>query len=109
MNKIANALYAGRKILLLLWVILIVGFGFYAAKLPSVLGGNGFEMKGMYKDTEQLLVNKFDVSEAQIIVLFEKKTEFLTRNSSKRSLSICKKQRTNQTRRKLTCQRLLTR
>ncbi|MBX4163115.1 MMPL family transporter [Priestia megaterium] len=73
MNKVANALYAGRKILLLLWIILIVGFGFYAAKLPSVLGGNGFEMKGMYKDTEQLLVNKFDVSEAQIIVLFEKK------------------------------------
>jgi RND superfamily putative drug exporter len=54
-------------------MILIVGFGFYAAKLPSVLGGNGFEMKGMYKDTEQLLVNKFDVSESQIIVLFEKK------------------------------------
>ncbi|WP_416234869.1 MMPL family transporter [Priestia megaterium] len=73
MNKVANALYAGRKILLILWIILIVGFGFYAAKLPSVLGGNGFEMKGMYKDTEQLLVNKFDVSEAQIIVLFEKK------------------------------------
>ncbi|MGZ0131993.1 MMPL family transporter [Priestia megaterium] len=73
MNKIANALYAGRKILLILWIILIVGFGFYAAKLPSVLGGNGFEMKGMYKDTEQLLVNKFDVSEAQIIVLFKKK------------------------------------
>ncbi|WP_421535793.1 MMPL family transporter [Priestia sp. D3YE.R1] len=73
MNKVSNALYAGRKILLLLWIILIVGFGFYAAKLPSVLGGNGFEMKGMYKDTEQLLVNKFDVSEAQIIVLFEKK------------------------------------
>ncbi|QTL51765.1 MULTISPECIES: MMPL family transporter [Priestia] len=73
MNKVANALYAGRKILLILWVILIVGFGFYAAKLPSVLGGNGFEMKGMYKDTEQLLVNKFDVSESQIIVLFEKK------------------------------------
>ncbi|MGG0462812.1 MMPL family transporter [Priestia aryabhattai] len=73
MDKVANALYASRKILLLLWIILIVGFGFYAAKLPSVLGGNGFEMKGMYKDTEQLLVNKFDVSEAQIIVLFEKK------------------------------------
>ncbi|WP_129709098.1 MMPL family transporter [Priestia megaterium] len=73
MNKVANALYAGRKILLILWIILIVGFGFYAAKLPSVLGGNGFEMKGMYKDTEQLLVNKFDVSKAQIIVLFEKK------------------------------------
>ncbi|MGE7303596.1 MMPL family transporter [Priestia megaterium] len=73
MNKVANALYAGRKFLLILWIILIVGFGFYAAKLPSVLGGNGFEMKGMYKDTEQLLVDKFDVSEAQIIVLFEKK------------------------------------
>ncbi|MFS0904810.1 MMPL family transporter [Priestia aryabhattai] len=73
MNKVANALYASRKILLILWMILIVGFGFYAAKLPSVLGGNGFEMKGMYKDTEQLLVNKFDVSESQIIVLFEKK------------------------------------
>lgn len=73
MNRVANALYASRKILLVLWIILIIGFGFYAAKLPSVLGGNGFEMKGMYKDTEQLLVDKFDVSEAQIIVLFEKK------------------------------------
>lgn len=73
MNRVANALYASRKILLVLWIILIIGFGFYAAKLPSVLGGNGFEMKGMYKDTEQLLVDIFDVSEAQIIVLFEKK------------------------------------
>ncbi|MED4115522.1 MMPL family transporter [Priestia megaterium] len=73
MNRVANALYASKKILLVLWIILIIGFGFYAAKLPSVLGGNGFEMKGMYKDTEQLLVDKFDVSEAQIIVLFEKK------------------------------------
>ncbi|MFF2442636.1 MMPL family transporter [Priestia megaterium] len=73
MNRVANALYASRKILLVLWIILIIGFGFYAAKLPSVLGGNGFEMKGMYKDTEQLLVDKFDVSEAQIIVLFEEK------------------------------------
>jgi len=109
MNKVANALYASRKILLVLWIILIIGFGFYAAKLPSVLGGNGFEMKGMYKDTEQLLVDKFDVSEAQIIVLFEKKDGVSDSKFQQTIAQYMQKAKENQTRRKSTYQRLLTR
>lgn len=52
MNKVVNVLYVSRKFLLILWIILIIGFGFYVVKFFFVLGGNGFEMKGMYKDIE---------------------------------------------------------
>ncbi|MBY6086332.1 MMPL family transporter [Priestia flexa] len=75
MEKLSTILYRYRKLFLAMWLVLIVTFGYFALKLPSVLGGNGFEMEGEFKQTQQLLVDEFDVSESQAIVLFEKKDD----------------------------------
>ncbi|TYR80668.1 MMPL family transporter [Priestia megaterium] len=72
MKKLAHLLYEYRKLFFVFWIVIIVGFGYFAMKLPSVLGGNGFEMDGEFKQTQQLLVDEFDVSESQVIAVFEK-------------------------------------
>jgi RND superfamily putative drug exporter len=50
--------------------MMIVGFGFFASRLPTVLSGNGFEYQGEYKQTNKLLEKDFGQPKSSIILLF---------------------------------------
>ncbi|MET1030045.1 MMPL family transporter [Domibacillus tundrae] len=60
------------KITLVLWLIAAVVFGFFAAKLPSKLEGDGFRTDGDYETVQQKLHDTFDFPEHTLLVLFEK-------------------------------------
>ncbi|MFD2442971.1 MMPL family transporter [Bacillus sp. CGMCC 1.16607] len=63
-----------RYLLAIIWAFLIIGFGFFAIKLPDVLSGNGFEYEGTYKQTNNLLKKEFGQGNIPVIILFERKT-----------------------------------
>lgn len=72
MNKIGSIIYRNRKVVLLFWVILLLVTGFFALRLPTVLGGNGFEYNGEYKKTRKVLEKDFNLPKSSIIIVFEK-------------------------------------
>ncbi|UII56353.1 MMPL family transporter [Cytobacillus spongiae] len=75
MIKWGNGVYRFRKIIIIIWVLVIGFFSFYAVKLPSVLGGNGFEYDGEFRKTKQILQEDFNQAESSIILFFEKEAE----------------------------------
>lgn len=75
MDKLGSFIFKYRKTVIFLWIGIILFFGFFALKLPSVLSGNGFEYDGEYKETKKLLENDFGEYESSVIVLFEKDRE----------------------------------
>lgn len=58
--------------MLIIWILVIFLFGFFALKLPTVLSGNGFEYKGEYNETRKILEEKFGHAKSTIILVFEK-------------------------------------
>jgi putative drug exporter of the RND superfamily len=88
MNQLGGFIYRYRKWTLAIWILIILGFGFFALKLSSVLSGNGFEFDGMYKETRHILEEEFGHPKSSIIVLFEREktisdeqwTKFLNAN-----------------------------
>lgn len=72
MNKLGQLVYRYRKAVIILWTVIILGFGYYATKLPAVLSGNGFEFDGEYNQTKTLLEKDFNYPRTSIIMLFEK-------------------------------------
>ncbi|WP_050179972.1 MMPL family transporter [Domibacillus robiginosus] len=60
------------KSILVLWLIMAVVFGFFAAKLPSKLEGDGFRTDGDYEAVQQELHETFHFPENTLLVLFEK-------------------------------------
>ncbi len=80
MRKLGQFMFRYKKTVILLWVALIAIFGFYAAKLPSVLSGNGFEFNGDYNQTRQILDDDFNQPKSVILVLFEKEKNIHTQD-----------------------------
>ncbi len=72
MRTFSNLFYRYRKMIVAVWFFLIIILSMFAVKLPSVLGGNGFEMEGSFKTTQKLLVDEFDMSQSQMIALFKR-------------------------------------
>lgn len=72
MKKLASVILKYKKAVLFIWIGIIIGFGFFALQLPSVLSGNGFEFDGEYKQTKKILEEDFGQHTSSIIVLFEK-------------------------------------
>lgn len=72
MEKLGGFIYRHRKWMLMIWILVICLFGFFALKLPSVLSGNGFEYKGEYNETRKLLEENFGHAKSSIILVFEK-------------------------------------
>ncbi|MFE8703083.1 MMPL family transporter [Cytobacillus sp. FJAT-54145] len=72
MSTLGKFVFHYRKSVLLIWVLVIVAFSFYAIKLPSVLSGNGFNYDGEYQQTKAILENEFGQSASTIILVFEK-------------------------------------
>ena len=65
-------MYTYRKTIVIAWIILTITMGFFALKMPGILQGSGFEMKGSsYDRANQLLEDHFGQSSSPYIVLFE--------------------------------------
>lgn len=72
MRKLALFTYNYRKLVLGFWAALLLFFGFFALKLPSVLEGSGFEYDGTYQEVEKIMQDNFDIPASSLILLFEK-------------------------------------
>ncbi|WML43168.1 MMPL family transporter [Neobacillus sp. PS3-40] len=72
LQKLGDIAYQKRKLVLFLWILLILCFGFFALKLPTVLSGNGFEYQGEFNQTKKLLEKDFGIPKSSIILLFHK-------------------------------------
>lgn len=72
MNRLGEFIHKYRTVVLLFWLLIIISFGFFALKLPSVLSGNGFEYKGAYKETREILEKDFNNPKSSIILVFER-------------------------------------
>lgn len=65
------------KVIILVWVLLLGFFGFYAPKLPAVLKDHGLLPNGAYVKVEHILSSDFHIPKDPIILVFEKK-EFIS-------------------------------
>lgn len=72
LQKFGGYIYRNRKWVLVFWILIILILGVFALKLPSVLSGNGFEYKGEYNKTRDLLEQDFGHAKSAIILVFEK-------------------------------------
>lgn len=80
MNRLGLFVYQYRKAVIILWTLIILGFGFFALKLPTVLSGNGFEFDDEYNQTKTFLEKDFHHPRSSIIVLFEKEEHISEEN-----------------------------
>jgi putative drug exporter of the RND superfamily len=72
-KRLGCFIFRYHKAILTIWTIIIVVFGIFALKLPTVLSGNGFEYKGDYTETRKILENDFGQAKSTIILVFERK------------------------------------
>ncbi|MEH7254063.1 MMPL family transporter [Neobacillus niacini] len=72
MEKLGGLTYRYRKLVLVLWILVIGISMVFALKLPSVLSGNGFEYNGEYNETRNLLENEFGQAKSSIILVFQR-------------------------------------
>ncbi|MDB4868847.1 MAG: hypothetical protein JWR03_3180 [Cohnella sp.] len=75
MGKLAAQVYRLRKWIIALWLACMVVAAFYAVKLPGLLSGSGFEMKGDAAKVSDILKHDFHLSDVHIIVFFEKQKQ----------------------------------
>ncbi|WP_346729195.1 MMPL family transporter [Lederbergia citrea] len=75
MKNLALFTYKYRKFVLAFWTVLVLFFGFFALKLPSVLNGSGFEYEGSYQEVQNIMQSDFDIPATSMILLFEKDKE----------------------------------
>lgn len=70
--KLGEIAYQKRKLIFFSWIMLIVLFGFFALRLPSVLSGNGFVYQGEFNKAKEILEKDFGQPKSSIILLFHK-------------------------------------
>ncbi|MBS4197188.1 MMPL family transporter [Lederbergia citri] len=75
MNRLGKLIFKYRKLVVILWTTLFLLSGIYALKLPSVLGGSGFEYDGSYKEVEKIMNEDFNIPASSLILLFEKNND----------------------------------
>ncbi|MCJ8008426.1 MMPL family transporter [Lederbergia wuyishanensis] len=75
MNKLGEITFKYRKLVLTIWSFVFLFSGFFALKLPSVLGGSGFEYDGSYKEVEKIMDEDFNIPASSLILLFEKSND----------------------------------
>lgn len=71
-KSLGKMTYVYRWIILALWGIASFLLILYAFKLPDVLSGDGFEMKGSYAKVQKIAKEEFNLPNNSVIVLFEK-------------------------------------
>lgn len=61
------------KTIIVFWIVFVIFFGTYAAKLPSVLKDHGLLPDGAYVKVQHILSSDFHIPEDPVILVFEKK------------------------------------
>lgn len=69
--QLGSFLYRFRKIVLFLFLAITIALSFIAIKLPTILGGSGFEMDGSFKKVQNTLQQNFDAPKSTMILLFD--------------------------------------
>lgn len=69
--QLGSFLYRFRKIVLFLFLAMTIALSFIAIKLPTILGGSGFEMDGSFKKVQNTLQQNFDAPKSTMILLFD--------------------------------------
>ncbi|WP_421378601.1 MMPL family transporter [Bacillus salacetis] len=59
------------KSFLILWLIIALCLGYFAAGLPDILGGDGFRTDGEFEEVKETLTGDFDFPESTLLLLFE--------------------------------------
>ncbi|WP_459500915.1 MMPL family transporter [Bacillus sp. C1] len=72
-GKLGTFLYQFRYTVIALLFILVITLGIFAPKLPGVLGGDGFQTRGDYETTKEILDKDFKQSQDTLLLVFEKK------------------------------------
>ncbi|HEU5139145.1 MAG TPA: hypothetical protein VFT51_04175, partial [Bacillales bacterium] len=65
--------YRFRKTIIIFWVIVAFGLGFFAMKLPDILSGSGFETNGEFQKVETIMQEDFGKPKSTMILLFQSK------------------------------------
>jgi RND superfamily putative drug exporter len=75
MGYLPLALFSFRhpKTIILLWALLLIFFGFYASRLPTVLKDHGLLPDGAYVKAQHILSADFHIPEDPVMLVFEKK------------------------------------
>jgi putative drug exporter of the RND superfamily len=71
LSRIIERLHKG---ILVFWIVVAVGLGYFATQLPSILGGDGFRTDGEYERVQEELTSTFDFPDSTLLLLFEKKS-----------------------------------
>ncbi|QAS52513.1 MMPL family transporter [Halobacillus litoralis] len=74
MGSISSFIVRSHKWLLIIWLILIIGMGYFAIQLPSLLEGDGFRTDGEFEQVEDVLNETFDFPESTLLLSFENQT-----------------------------------
>ncbi|MBO1005081.1 MMPL family transporter [Pseudogracilibacillus auburnensis] len=72
MNKLGSITCKYSKLILIFWTVVVLFFGYFALKLPSVLQGSGFEYNGTHEEVQKMLQTEFNAPSSSLILLFEK-------------------------------------
>jgi RND superfamily putative drug exporter len=71
MKNYADFIYKFRYRVLFFWILLFIVSAIFAAKLPAVLQGSGFEKEGEFTQVSEVLYKDFGLGKSNIWVLFE--------------------------------------
>jgi RND superfamily putative drug exporter len=73
LQKLAILSHSHPKVLILVWTLFFIVFGYYAPKLSTVLKDHGLFPDGAYVQVEQILSSDFHIPKDPVILVFEKK------------------------------------
>nr|WP_277818541.1 MMPL family transporter [Bacillus sp. TL12] len=65
-------MYRFRYTVIAALIMLAIGLGIFAPKLPGVLGGDGFQTEGDYQTTKAILDKDFKQSQDTLLLVFQK-------------------------------------
>ncbi|WP_410981800.1 MMPL family transporter [Bacillus cereus] len=71
-GKLGTFLYRFRYTVIAALIMLAIGLGIFAPKLPGVLGGDGFQTEGDYQTTKAILDKDFKQSQDTLLLVFQK-------------------------------------
>ncbi|MFD3447465.1 MMPL family transporter [Microbacteriaceae bacterium 4G12] len=71
-GRVGMFIHRFRFTFIAVFILLAASFSFFAPKLPSILGGDGFKTEGDYQVTQKILEKNFKQSQDTLILMFQK-------------------------------------
>ncbi|EEL51623.1 MULTISPECIES: MMPL family transporter [Bacillus cereus group] len=96
-GQIGVFLYRFRYTVIAALIMLAIGLGIFAPKLPGVLGGDGFQTEGDYETTKAILDKDFKQSQDTLLLVFQKNKGTSKEDFQKRIEEIIKNIQTKET------------